>query len=236
METILLILYLLGFAFQIILLVKSIKKKNNKYWIMTFVIEIIFIIISKIVENYYNSLPGYGFMPGLTYFGETLLSLGANTIYYIMLFITMLAKIIAFEREQKRQGKKYANPFLLIIALIFIIIGIVSLYNEISYNWDKKETIGTVINFTRIGQNEPWPVISFNVQGKDYEDYAIISNVEIGDNVKVYYYSNDDSYRITPYLANNKIVYIPSLMIGLLIILFRFRYSIFQRRTLNKQT
>ena len=208
METILLILYLLGFAFQIILLVKSIKKKNNKYWIMTFVIEIIFIIISKIVENYYNSLPGYGFMPGLTYFGETLLSLGANTIYYIMLFITMLTKIVTFEREQKRQGKKYANPFLLIIALIFIIIGIVSLYNEISYN----------------------------VQGKDYEDYAIISNVEIGDNVKVYYYSNDDSYRITPYLANNKIVYIPSLMIGLLIILFRFRYSIFQRRTLNKQT
>ena len=55
---------------------------------MTFVIEIIFIIISKIVENYYNSLPGYGFMPGLTYFGETLLSLGANTIYYIMLFKT----------------------------------------------------------------------------------------------------------------------------------------------------
>ena len=43
METILLILYLLGFAFQIILLVKSIKNKNNKYWIVTFVIEIIFI-------------------------------------------------------------------------------------------------------------------------------------------------------------------------------------------------
>lgn len=236
METILLILYLLGFVFQIILLVKSIKKKEKKYWIMTFVIEIIFIIISKIVENYYNSLPGYGFMPGLTYMGEILLSFGANTIYYIMLFITIVVKIITFEREQKRLGKKYANPFLLIMALIFIIIGIVSFYNEISYNWDKKEIIGTVTKFTRIGQNEPWPVISFNVEGKEYEDDAIISNVEVGDNVKVYYYSNDDSYSITPYLANNKNIYIPTFIIGLLIILFRFRYSIFQRRTLNEQT
>ena len=208
MDGVLLILYLLGFVFQIILLVKSIKKKEKKYWIMVFGLEIIFIII----------------MPGLTYFGETLLSFGANTIYYIMLFITMLAKIITFEREQKRQGKKYANPFLLIIALIFIIIGIISLYNEIRYNWDKKETIGTVIKFTTIGYTEPEPVISFNVEGKEYEDDAIISNVEVGDNVKVYYYSKGDSYHITPYLANNKIIYIPSFIIGLLIIFFRFRY------------
>lgn len=231
MDGVLLILYLLGFVFQIILLVKSIKKKEKKYWIMVFGLEIIFIIISKMIENYYNSLPGYGLMPGLTYFGEALLSFGANTIYYIMLFITMLAKIITFEREQKRQGKKYANPFLLIIALIFIIIGIVSLYNEIRYNWDKKETIGTVIKFTTIGYTEPEPVISFNVEGKEYEDDAIISNVEVGDNVKVYYYSKGDSYHITPYLANNKIIYIPSFIIGLLITLFRFRYNIFKKVT-----
>ena len=47
MDRVLLILYLLGFVFQIILLVKSIKKKEKKYWIKVFGLEIIFIIISK---------------------------------------------------------------------------------------------------------------------------------------------------------------------------------------------
>lgn len=77
-------------------------------------------------------------MPGLSYLGEVLLSFGVSIIYYIMLFITICAKIIIYERNQKQQGKKYANPFISIMALIFVVIGILFLLGEIIDNYGKK--------------------------------------------------------------------------------------------------
>lgn len=229
------ILYLVVFVVQIILLVKSIKKKEKKYWINVFVLEIFSIIISISLWFYYESLPGYGFMPGLSYLGEILLSFGVAILYSIMLFITICAKIIIYERHQKQQGKKHANPFISIIALIFIIIGMVSLASELIHNCGKKETIGTVVEYKEIrtgGGIEYCPIISFFVDGKEYEDdYPMLDDAEIGDNVKIYYYPVNEEYHITLHLTDNKIIYIPTFIIGILIIILRFKDNLFK---LNK--
>ncbi len=143
----LIMIYTVTFIFQIIYLVKAIKNKTKKYWIKVFVLEIISIIISIILLFYYNSLPGYGFMHGLSYLVEVLVSFGVTILYSTMLFITICVKIIIFEKYQKQQGKKYANPFVSIIALILIFIGIVFLSDEIIDNWGMTETIGTVVEY-----------------------------------------------------------------------------------------
>lgn len=229
----LLILYLIVSIVQIILLVKSIKRKEIKNWIKVFALEVFSIIISTILLFYYNSLPGYGFMPGLSYLGEVLLSFGVAILYSVMLFITICTRIIIYEKHQKQQGKKYTNPSVFIIAIIFIIIGIVFLLDEIIDNWDQKETIGTVIGYEQPYGAEYWSIIRFFVDGKEYEDDCLMSDTNIGDNVKVYYYFNtiDETYYITGYLTNNKIIYIPAFIIGILIIILRFKDDIFK---LNK--
>ena len=230
----LLILYLVVFIVQIILLVKSIKRKEIKNWIKVFTLEVFSIIISISLLFYYESLPGYGFMPGLSYLGEILLSFGVAILYSIMLFITICAKIIIYEKHQKQQGKKYANPFVSIIAIIFIIIGIVFLSSEIINNWGKKETTGTVVDYIEIrtgGGIEYWPIIRFYVDGKEYEDDYPIYNAKIGDDVKIYYHPVNEEYHITSYYPDNKFIYIPTLIIGILIIILRFKDNIFKLNT-----
>ncbi len=239
MDLFLLVVYLIVFIAEIILLVKSIKRKENKYWIKLFLIEIIFIVISFVLWIYYDSLPGYGFMPGLSYWGEILFSIGACFLYSAMLFITTCSRIIIFEKKQKQQGKKYANPLVSIIALIFIVIGIIYLANEIINNWGKKETIGTIVNYEDVQTGEGveyWPIISFYVNGKEYSDHYPMSNTEIGDNVKIYYYfdSVNEKYHITRYITNNKFIYISAFIIGILIFIFKFKDNILYRMKMDE--
>ena len=96
-------------------------------------------------------------------------------------------------------------------------------------NWGKRETTGTVINIEEevhkvTGEIELRTTIGFYVDGREYEDYLYISDAEIGDRVKIYYYSdNGENYSIRRYLTNTKIIYIPAFIIGILIIILRFK-------------
>lgn len=224
MESLLLLIACLAlFIIQIIMLVKAIKKKEKKYWISGFCLEFFSLILSLVLLYYYDCLaPRGGFMPGLEYLGEELTCMGAGFLYGIMLYITVIASIIVYEKRQKSEGKKSANPFRLIIAFTLIIIGIICLSIEIKDNFGKVGTIGTVIDFTEIRTGEGieyWPVIQFSVDGQEYQDDYPLSNAEIGDTVKIYY-SVDDNYSISRHLTNNKIIWIPAIMIGILLIFF----------------
>ena len=234
MDILLLVIYIAIFVIQIILLVKSIKKKEKKYWIRVFVLEIISILVSIILYKYYENLPGYGFMPGLSYFGEILFSMGAIFLYGIMLCITSLIKIITFEKEQKILGKKHKNPIILIFATMLIFLSIILLYKDIEENLKKEETIGTVVAFNEYrsgGGPEYWPVIRFYVDGAKYEDDYPIDDTQIGDKIEIYYYPvGNGKYRITTYYTNYKIIYIPVFIIGVLIIIIRFRNDIFKHK------
>lgn len=211
---------------QIILLVKSIKSKEKKYWISNFCLEFFSIVMAFGLLYYYDCLaPRGGFMPGLEYLGEELTCMGAGFLYSIMLYITVIARIIVFEKSQKSEGKKSANPFKLIIAFTLVVVGTISLIAEIKDNWGKVETTGTVIDFEEIRTGsgmEYWPIIQFSVDGQEYQDSYPMSDAEIGDTVKIYY-SVYDNYNISRHLTNNKIIWIPTIIIGILMIFFRFK-------------
>lgn len=227
MESLLLLIACLAsFIIQIVMLVKAIKKKEKKYWISGFCLEFFSMILSFVLLYYYDRLaPRGGFMPGLEYLGEELTCMGAGFLYGIMLYITVIASIIVYEKRQKSEGKKSANPFRLIIAFTLIIIGMICLSIEIKDNFGKVGTTGTVIDFEekRAGEGiQYWPVIQFSVDGQEYQDDYPMFDADIGNTVNIYY-SVYDNYRISRHLTNYKMIWIPTILIGIFIIFFRFK-------------
>ena len=223
-------LFLLVFVIiQIILLVKSIKKKEKKYWISCFCLELFSIIMAFALLYYYDHLaPRGGFMPGLEYLGEELTCMGVGFLSSIMFYITMIVGIIVFEKGRKSAGKRSSNPFKLIIAFTLVVVGVIFLIVEIKDNWGKVATTGTVIDFEEIRTGEGmeyWPIIQFSVDGQAYQDSYPMSDTEIGDTVEIYY-SVYDNYNISRHRTNNEIIWIPAIIIGILMIFFRFKDDI----------
>ena len=91
---IMLITYIAIFTFQIVLLVFSVRKKTARLWVFLFLSELIPLTFAFVLMRYFDSLPGYGFMPGFTYLGEILASMGAAIIYAAMIFISLCTLII----------------------------------------------------------------------------------------------------------------------------------------------
>ena len=103
MAYILLATYIIILAAQITSLVFAIKKKTTKLWVGTFVSEIIPLILSIITMLYFNNLPGYGFMPGLSYLGEILFSFCAAALYTIMILISFIVFLCLNKRKKKNK-------------------------------------------------------------------------------------------------------------------------------------
>ena len=79
-------LYIAALAAQIGLTVRAWKGRTP--WKYPLLLELICIPAALVTMEYFNRLPGYGFMPGLTWLGHVLFSLGAAGIYAAMLVIT----------------------------------------------------------------------------------------------------------------------------------------------------
>lgn len=214
------------FIFQIVILVKAIKKKEKKYWIGDFCLEIFTVLLTLAMLYYYDNLaPRGGFMPGLDYLGQELACMGILILSFVMFCITIIAGIIVFEKIRKAEGKKSANPLRLITAAALIVIGIVCLFTETKDNFGKIATTGTVIGYDAVKNGpdyEYWPIIEFSVNGVIHQDHYPARDLEIGDILDIYYLIYDD-YRVSLFYSNYKPVYIPAFIIGLLIIFFRFK-------------
>ena len=89
----LLVAYMVILVLQIVLLVLSLRKKQKKLWLSLFLVEVIPMLIANGLRIYYDSLPGYGIMPGLTYIGEVLYSLGASIVYCLVFLVSVLCCI-----------------------------------------------------------------------------------------------------------------------------------------------
>lgn len=87
-----LIIYIAIFVLLIIDFARCIKGKAR--WAMLFTLEILSVILSGVLLFYYDSLPGYGFMSGLSYLGEILLSYGALILYSVLFVITLITELI----------------------------------------------------------------------------------------------------------------------------------------------
>lgn len=99
-ETILLILYLVVLAAQIVLFVRCIRQHSLKRWLILFTFEEVSFIIAFLLMHYFDNLPGYGMMPGLTYFAATMYSLGAAILYCIMLLLSVVTAIALQIRKE----------------------------------------------------------------------------------------------------------------------------------------
>ncbi|HAB88400.1 MAG TPA: hypothetical protein DCE60_05225 [Coprococcus sp.] len=75
------------------------SQEKKKLWRILFSAELIPLLISIGLMIYYNNLPGYGFMPGLTYLGEVLFSFGAVVLYCIS-FLISICSYIAISNKQ----------------------------------------------------------------------------------------------------------------------------------------
>lgn len=94
MELTLSILYPALFAAQLVLLVFAARKPEKKLWPALFWLEVFSLLGAVGMAVLFELLPGYGMMPGLTYFAEFFYSLAAALVYTGMLLLSAVVRVI----------------------------------------------------------------------------------------------------------------------------------------------
>ena len=103
METMLLIFYVIVLLVQILWLVRCILRPTPCLWGILLGVQALSAAGAFFLMRYYDSLPGSGKAPGLTYLGETLFSMGASIAYAVMLGITLaVGAVVLLRRNRKR--------------------------------------------------------------------------------------------------------------------------------------
>lgn len=97
----LLFFYLLALAIQIVMFAGCLKKPVRIRWSLLFLCELCALTAAVYFSIYYNFLPGYGMMPGLTYFAETMYSMAGAVVYLCMLVLSVLACVIMKLKHKK---------------------------------------------------------------------------------------------------------------------------------------
>ena len=249
-DLLLLVFFVVAIIGSITLLVFCFKKKNNKLWFILFGIEFFIIILSFFLMIYFDSLPGFGFMPGLTYLGHILLCLGAIIIFAVLLTTSIVSKVIIFELKQKKENKKYFNPVFLILAFVFFGIAFYSTGVELLENWNVKKSIGIVVSFEEksynttingevVKETKLYPIIKFYVDGEECEDdiypsYFEGQDIKVGDIVEIYHKG-----KMITHKENYKMFYIPCYIISLILVIIRFKdyiKLIFRKRKKDNAT
>lgn len=88
------ILYISLLAIQVLSFILAIRRKSKRYWVSLFVLESVSAVLAWRLGVWFDGLPGYGIMPGLSYLTETLLSYGAAILYGVMLVGSTVAGIV----------------------------------------------------------------------------------------------------------------------------------------------
>lgn len=84
------ILYILLLAAQVVTLIFAIRRKASGYWIALLALEALSAVLAWGLGVWYDGLPGYGIMPGLTYFAEAIYSYGAVILFVGMTVISAI--------------------------------------------------------------------------------------------------------------------------------------------------
>lgn len=82
--------HLLKLIAGIVLLVSCVKKPHIAKWIGLFIFEILVLMNAVCYTHYYNTKPGYGIMPGLSYIGEVTFGMLASGVFAVLLFVSIL--------------------------------------------------------------------------------------------------------------------------------------------------
>lgn len=100
MDIFLPVLYLLVLIGQAVLLVFAIRRPTVRRWNILLGVEVFSLVATLLLAIHYHALPGFGIMPGMTYFAETLFSLFAALAYSVMLLIAALCRLLVFIRRR----------------------------------------------------------------------------------------------------------------------------------------
>ena len=92
-----LILTLIVFVIILYQLIQCIRTQKN--WTRLFLVEISAIIVSFILTMIYENLPGFGFMPGLSYLYEIVVSFCAGAVFSLVFIVSVL---VYFFTKSKR--------------------------------------------------------------------------------------------------------------------------------------
>lgn len=90
----LLIGYIVILIALVALLVLSLRKNTKLHWVTLFSAESVSMLVSLGLARYYDSLPGYGMMPGLSYLEEVVASYGALVVYGVTLLVSAIFMIV----------------------------------------------------------------------------------------------------------------------------------------------
>lgn len=102
-----LIAYAAILALQIALFVFVIRKNTVAYKLALFSAQLLPMAAAWSLAVYYDRLPGSGFMPGFTYFGEALLSYGAAVVYAVFFALSVLVcAVCAIIRHRKARAAR----------------------------------------------------------------------------------------------------------------------------------
>ena len=88
------IVYILLLLLQVAALIFAICQNSTKARLTSLLFSLGCAPLAWGLGAYFDSLPGYGFMPGLSYFAETLFSYGAAILYCGMLAVSAVTGII----------------------------------------------------------------------------------------------------------------------------------------------
>jgi len=90
MDTVLLIAYILVLLALTALLVLCLKRGGRKRWCILLGGALSALLLALGLARYFDTLPGTGMMPGLTYFAHTLYSMTAAVVYGCLLLVSLL--------------------------------------------------------------------------------------------------------------------------------------------------
>lgn len=220
MVIVFIVLHILVFILLVINYIKCLKRKTE--WNALFKYEVIALILTILLMLYYSNLPGVGFAPGLTYFGEEFINLCALFVYIGFLVITFVTRFILILFENKKTRKNSIFKLMVLIAKILLAFGILTLGIEQIQYLDIEEIDATIIDY-----NEYYsaPIVEYTVDNQTYSKMIYrstneIDNSKLNDKVKVYYDKNSPSDLVYPDSYND--FYIPCIVISIILFVIVF--------------
>lgn len=84
--------YILIFALQLFLLIRCFRRRTG--WGKLLVLNIASTVLAGFLMWYFDTLPGFGMMPGLAYFAEVFYSLCACGGFSLLALITIVGMLL----------------------------------------------------------------------------------------------------------------------------------------------
>ena len=89
-------IYFLLFALQVFWLIRTCVRKGKFWPVLT--VNILSAAISGFLLWYFDTLPGYGMMPGFAFFPEVFASLCAAAAFLLLTFVTLLCWLLRLHK------------------------------------------------------------------------------------------------------------------------------------------